>query len=107
MGTKSSKKKKKTAKNIEKEDIRVIQNNNFGTGSDWQFQREEPENRLEELKVVNSYDNNNDRYNSNRATNSYYNGGYVAEQDFNDAEKAQNKVRCTKECLFSVYTLLF
>ena len=60
------------------------------------FQRDEVGNQIEELKVIDSRYNGPDLYDSNRATAPLHHGvysGYTTEQDFNNADLIQNKVR--------------
>ena len=77
VSTKNGKMHQRATEGVQKRALHLVQNN------DGQLQRNDGTNKFQELKVVNPYDNDNRRFNSNRSHDSFANdsAGYTGRQD--------------------------
>ena len=101
VGTKNGKANKKATQVVEKRDIRLVQQNNderMQTNSQYR-PIQTGANKMQELKVVNPYDNDNQRFNSNRQHDTLTNNSsrYADRQGSENLNKVPSQVhRLTK-----------
>ena len=96
VSTKNGKANKKATQVVEKRDIRLVQNNDERMQTNGQYRPTQTgANRMPELKVVNPYDDDNQRFNSNRPRDTLTNNSYLYadRQDSENLNKVPSQVK--------------
>ena len=103
VGTKNGKANKKATQVVEKRDIRLVQNNDEQMQTNSQYRPiQTGANQMQELKVVNPYDNDNQRFNSNRPHDTLTNNSsrHADRQGSENLNKVPNQVQRLTKYLF-------